>query len=69
MTLPEIKRFLAANGLTFLGFELSARARQQYAARFPQDEAMIDLDHWHAFEQDNPYTFASMYRFWIQKSE
>ena len=69
MALPEIKRFLAANGLTFLGFELSARARQQYAARFPQDDAMIDLDHWHAFEQDNPYTFASMYRFWIQKSD
>jgi tetratricopeptide (TPR) repeat protein/SAM-dependent methyltransferase len=69
MRLPEIRRFLAASGLTFLGFEANARARQQYAARFPQDEAMIDLDNWDAFEQDNPYTFASMYRFWVQKSD
>ena len=31
------------------------------------DTAMIDLDRWHAFEQDNPQTFAAMYRFWVQK--
>jgi hypothetical protein len=30
---------------------------------------MTDLDRWHAFEQDNPDTFASMYRFWVQKSD
>lgn len=69
MTIPGIKRFLAANRLTFLGFELGSRPRQQYAARFSDDPAMIDLDHWHAFEQDNPYTFASMYRFWIQRQD
>jgi len=69
MRLPEIKDFLAANDLTFLGFDLKARVLQQYAARFPEDEAMTDLDHWHAFEQDSPYTFASMYRFWVQKSD
>ena len=69
MTLPEIKRFLDATGLTFLGFELDARVTRQYAARFPDDLAMIDLDHWHTFEQDNPYTFASMYRFWLQKPD
>ena len=45
---------------------ISARA-QLYAARFPADRAMTDLDQWHAFEQDRPYTFASMYRFWVQK--
>lgn len=67
MTLPAIRDFLAANGLTFLGFELDARAAQQYAARFPADRAMTDLDQWHTFEQDNPRTFASMYRFWVQK--
>jgi hypothetical protein len=38
-------------------------------ARFPADTAMIDLDLWHAFEQDNPQTFAAMYRFWVQKAE
>jgi 2-polyprenyl-3-methyl-5-hydroxy-6-metoxy-1,4-benzoquinol methylase len=67
MTLPAVKDFLAANGLTFLGFEVDFRTAQLYAARFPADRAMTDLDQWHAFEQDRPYTFASMYRFWVQK--
>jgi tetratricopeptide (TPR) repeat protein/2-polyprenyl-3-methyl-5-hydroxy-6-metoxy-1,4-benzoquinol methylase len=68
MTLPAIKEFLAANGLTFLGFELDFRAAQLYAARCPADKATIDLDQWDAFEQDRPYTFAGMYRFWVQKA-
>ena len=40
---------------------------RQYAARFPADSAMTDLDCWHVFEQDNPRTFESMYLFWVQK--
>jgi hypothetical protein len=28
---------------------------------------MIDLDHWHGFEQEHPETFAGMYQFWIVK--
>ncbi|HKS62749.1 MAG TPA: tetratricopeptide repeat protein, partial [Xanthobacteraceae bacterium] len=67
MTLPAIRDFLAASGLTFLGFEVDFRTAQLYAARFPADRAMTDLDQWHAFEQDRPYSFASMYRFWVQK--
>jgi SAM-dependent methyltransferase len=67
MTLPAIRDFLATDGLTFLGFEVDFRTAQLYAARFPADRAMTDLDQWHAFEQDRPYTFASMYRFWVQK--
>src|ERR1044072_1717170 len=67
MTLPAIKGFLAENGLTFLGFGVDFRAAQLYTARFPADKAMTDLDQWHQFEQDRPYTFASMYRFWVQK--
>jgi len=68
MTLPAIKTFLDQNGLRFLGFDLPLRIRQQYAARFPGDKAMIDLDQWDAFEHDNPYTFISMYQFWLQKT-
>jgi hypothetical protein len=68
MTLPQIRDLLAANGLTFLGFEVDFRTAQKYAARFPADKAMLDLDGWDQFEQDHPYTFASMYRFWIQKA-
>jgi len=67
MTLPAIRDFLAANGLTFLGLEVDFRTAQLYAARFPADRAMTDLDQWHAFEQNRPYTFAGMYRFWVQK--
>lgn len=66
-TLPEIKEFLATSGTRFLGFQLEGRMARKYLARFPDDPAMIDLDHWDAFEQDMPYTFAGMYRFWIQK--
>ena len=67
MTLPAIKDFLRENWLTFLGFDVDFRTAQLYAARFPSDRAMVDLDQWHAFEQDRPYTFASMYSFWVQK--
>lgn len=67
LTLPAIKSFLADNGLQFLGFALGATERAAYAARFPDDPAMTDLDRWHTFETENPTTFAAMYRFWVQK--
>lgn len=67
MTLPAIKAFLAAERLQLLGLEIDRATARQYAARFPADTAMTDLDCWHAFEQDNPSTFQSMYVFWVQK--
>ena len=69
MTLPDIKAFLVAQDLQFLGFETDGETRRRYAARFPADATMTDLDRWHAFEQDNPHTFANMYRFWVQKGD
>ena len=68
MTLPEIKAFLAEQNLQLLGLEVDRATARRYAARFPADTAMTDLDLWHAFEQDNPHTFATMYRFWVQKA-
>jgi hypothetical protein len=65
--LTDIARFLAATGLTFVGFLLDPAIQQQYQARFPRDPAMVDLDCWSAFECDNPDTFAGMYQFWVQK--
>jgi SAM-dependent methyltransferase len=65
--LADIKGFLAASGLTFIGFLLDPAIQQQYQARFPRDSAMTDLDCWSAFEADNPDTFAGMYQFWVQK--
>ena len=65
-TIPEIKDFLTENGLTFLGF--TGTVAQAYRSRFPEDQAMTDLDRWHAFETENPMTFVNMYQFWVQKA-
>jgi tetratricopeptide (TPR) repeat protein len=65
-TLPQIKTLLARLDLEFLGFSLAPEILNAYATRFPEDAAMTNLDHWHAFESDRPYTFAGMYQFWAQ---
>ena len=67
MTLPQIGAFLAEHDLAFLGFELDAMIKGRYQATFPGDRTMTDLDCWHAFERENPRTFAGMYQFWVQK--
>jgi hypothetical protein len=67
LTIPQIKQFLVAQNLHFIGFELDAGAVQAYRDRFPDDPSMTDLDHWHAFETERPATFAGMYQFWCQK--
>jgi len=76
ITLPEIKSFLAANGVQFVGFALDALTSSQFAERFPEQAAMsglerwrtfTDLDRWHSFETEAPDTFAGMYRFWVHK--
>ena len=67
LTLPEIAAFLAENELQFLGFTLDPQTLRNYARQFPADTAMTDLAQWHRFESENPYTFASMYLFWVQK--
>jgi SAM-dependent methyltransferase len=65
-TIPAIKEFLAANDLAFIGFD--GPMRGEYAARFPDDRAMTDLDCWHQFEIERPSAFRTMYQFWVQKS-
>jgi SAM-dependent methyltransferase len=65
--IPDIKAFLAHNGLTFLGF-IDPIIQHLYRTRFPQDATMTDLDSWHAFETENPRLFAAMYQFWVQKA-
>src|SRR5580704_17794457 len=67
MTLPQIKTFLADNGLQFTGFVLDPATLQQFAVRFPEVAAMLDLDRWHAFETQAPATFAKMYQFFVRK--
>jgi hypothetical protein len=65
LTIPQIKAFLADTNLAFLGF--ANPPAQAYRARFPDDPAMTNLDHWHTFETENPLTFVNMYQFWVQK--
>ena len=66
--MPEIAAFLAENELQFLGFTLDPQTLRNYARQFPADTAMTDLAQWHRFESENPDTFASMYRFWVQNN-
>jgi 2-polyprenyl-3-methyl-5-hydroxy-6-metoxy-1,4-benzoquinol methylase len=67
LTLPDIKAFLAAQGLQFAGFVLPPATLQRFAARFPERSAMTNLDCWHAFETAVPDTFAAMYLFQVHK--
>jgi tetratricopeptide (TPR) repeat protein/SAM-dependent methyltransferase len=75
-SLPEIKRFLAANDLRFAGFVLDALTSDRFARRYPElanltdkarFDAFTDLDRWHVFETEHPETFISMYRFCVHK--
>ncbi|HTK84068.1 MAG TPA: hypothetical protein VL625_03185, partial [Patescibacteria group bacterium] len=64
-TLLEIATMLQELGLEFRGFApLDSLHRQGYAAMFPKDPAMLDLGHWHEYEQANPDAFIGMYQFW-----
>jgi Flp pilus assembly protein TadD/SAM-dependent methyltransferase len=67
MMLPEINGFLAEQGLQLLGLEVDRTTARHYATRFPADVSMTDLGQWDAFERDNPRTFETMYRLWLQK--
>lgn len=68
MTIPQIKSFIAENGLKFIGFEFAPQVMQRYREIFGGDSFVRDLDRWHAFETERPDTFAGMYQFWIQKN-
>lgn len=66
-TIPRMQKFLAGNGLAFLGFENTLKIGPDFARHFTLAKHYGDLDHWHAYEQKNPDTFAAMYNFWLQK--
>jgi len=67
-TLPRIKRFLEANGLTVLGLETSAETQQRFAQQHPDPGAQTDLDRWDAFERAHPSTFSNMYYLWVRSA-
>jgi 2-polyprenyl-3-methyl-5-hydroxy-6-metoxy-1,4-benzoquinol methylase len=68
LTIPQIKQFLADNQLQFIGFDMDRDdISQQYIMEFPADKTKTNLDHWYKFEKKYPFTFANMYKFWVQK--
>ena len=67
LTIPQLKQFIDANALRFLGFELGQQYLRQYRARYPDDAGLTNLDNWHVFETEQPGTFVGMYQFWVQK--
>jgi tetratricopeptide (TPR) repeat protein/SAM-dependent methyltransferase len=68
LNLPQIDAFLRETGLRFVGFDLDASLRNAYAARFPDDRTMTNLERWHLFETQHPRTFINMYQFWVWRS-
>jgi 2-polyprenyl-3-methyl-5-hydroxy-6-metoxy-1,4-benzoquinol methylase len=68
-TIPEIAAFLNENGLLFLGFELDAKIIERFQQKYPDAEALFNLDYWNAFEASNPETFIQMYLFSVCKNE
>lgn len=68
LTIAQIKEFLVAQGLAFVGFELDAATLQSYRTRYSNDRSMTDLDTWDAFERERPGTFSGMYQFWCQRA-
>ena len=65
LTIPDLRRMLDENGLTFLGFVQFdfPHIRSLYTARFPHDPSGRDLAAWEAFEAEHPGTFGRMYQF------
>lgn len=68
-SIPEIRDFMAQNGLDFHGFILPQPVHDAYHAMFPDDAAPGTLDHWWEFEQAYPRTFDGMYMFWCRRPD
>lgn len=68
-TLPGIQSALDDLGLQFCGFDLAdASVLRAYSARHPGPEALVDLETWDSFEQENAHIFSGMYQFWCERS-
>jgi SAM-dependent methyltransferase len=66
-SIPQIAHFLAEQGLEFLGFDVEASVLEKFHRRYASPGAERDLACWHEFEDANPLTFFSMYRFSVRK--
>jgi tetratricopeptide (TPR) repeat protein/SAM-dependent methyltransferase len=64
LTIPQIKAFLADNGLDFIGFVVDPRTQHEVESQFPDES---ELDRWHRHETAHPNMFSGQYHFWLQK--
>ncbi len=67
VTLPEVARFLEAEGIRLLGVDVSAATEQLFRERNPGADGLRDLSCWDLFEAENPRCFAGMLNLWVQK--
>src|SRR4029078_3807301 len=69
-TIPEIKAFLDANSLRFIGFDFGApEGQEHYLNLFARNGwSFSDLDRWDSFERYNPQLFAGIDVVWVQKA-
>ena len=65
-TIPQIQNILNELKLSFCGFT-GEKVLSAFRSRFPQNDAVYDLQKWSDFENENPNTFDQMYQFWCQK--
>ena len=65
-TILKIKEYLEILGLGFCGFETDHIVKKFRESNHGTD-APYDLDKWHNFEKENPYTFSNTDAFWCQK--
>lgn len=68
-TLGEIRAFLEANRLQFLGIEVPPDVMHRFQQEYPDPAAPHDLDAWAAFEQNQPRMFINMYRIWLRSGD
>ncbi len=68
-SLLQLKEIIADLGLTLIGFDVPAWARQKFNQRYANSTDALDLNKWHEFELNYPDTFVGMYQLWLQKTE
>jgi tetratricopeptide (TPR) repeat protein/2-polyprenyl-3-methyl-5-hydroxy-6-metoxy-1,4-benzoquinol methylase len=67
MNLKILADFFRDHDLNFLGFDIDSSVIRAYKNRFSNDPPATNLDQWRIYEEENPYTFAGMYQFCVQK--
>ena len=66
-TIAQIRAFIAAERLSFLGFAIRKYILDEFERQFPGPNSLVDLDLWERFEAANPQTFIQTYLFFVRR--